>query len=505
MSAWRQLSIVHVSDLHFGPQHAFQPPLPPDGHPAVAKGWPKLLETLKRDWLIGTFADRGAPPTPSGFPPAARRADGRPDPNTRVVVAITGDLTETAKDTEFDDARAFIDGCSAASITGWQTRPEDIFLVPGNHDLHWGEKTPRGRWLGFSNLYGDLRQCRIDPAKPDGLTRIVDQSEQGLIVAEINSAAYIQKDVENRGQVDQAAITLLRDELDKIDAEARRRAIKVALVHHHPVQLPGLAEAKEGYSALVNSNALLERLREYGFHLILHGHKHVPFTFWYDPVCAWIGNHGYPLMIAAGGTAGSSDLGRGPGVTNTYNMITLRWDPLLQRVRIHVETRGLVRTKPDNSALDPIDWRWQTLRVSDRHFELPREAASAGVAAVREASPAEVEELEAPRQQAIHATRRNFPVIEILPSLDPQQGSEARVRIEGQIGRDDYEPPERVEWWAGPAFKNVVSVSRSEDPQFGARFTYWGPVLIQAKLHWKAGPPALAHVFAPLPADGTSR
>jgi 3',5'-cyclic AMP phosphodiesterase CpdA len=505
MSSWRQLTLVHLTDIHFGPKHAFQPPLPPDGHPAVARGWPTLLQSLTSDWMGGTFADRGAPPTPSGFPPARLRADGKPDPNTRVVVAITGDLTETSKDTEFADAQAFLKGCAESMIFGWRMSPADLFVVPGNHDLQWSEKTPTGRWLPFSNFYGKLRQTFVDADRPQDLTRLIDQSDNGLIVAEINSSAYIEKANENRGQVDQAAIASLRVGLEKINREKRHRAIKVALVHHHPVQLPGLAEASEGYSALVNSNALLERLREYGFHLILHGHKHTPFTFWYDPACAWIGNRAYPLMIAAGGTAGSTEIAAVPGGANTYNVITLRWDPILERVRIHVETRGLVRTDQFNAQLDPDMWRWRTLRVIDRHFELPRDAVVHEGGEAREASSGEIPGLETPRQNAIKNTRRNFPVVDILPSLDPEQGNEARVRIEAQVGREGYEAPERVEWWAGPAFKNVVTIARNQDPTFGARFTYWGPMLIQAQLHWSDGSSAIAHIFAPLPTDGQDR
>jgi 3',5'-cyclic AMP phosphodiesterase CpdA len=504
MSSWRQLTLIHLTDIHFGPKHAFQPPLPPDGHPAVARGWPTLLQSLNKDWATGTFADRGTPPTPSGFPPSLK-ADGNPDPNTRVIVALTGDLTETCKDTEFADAEAFVRDCTTSMILGWKMSSNDVFVVPGNHDLQWAEQTPTGRWLAFSNFYSKLRNAYFDPAHPENLSRVIDQSQDGLVVAEINSAAYIKKATENRGQVDQGAITSLRDELKKIDAEALHRAIKVALVHHHPVHLPGLAEANEGYSALVNSNALLERLREYGFHVILHGHKHVPFTFWYDPACAWIGNRAYPLMIAAGGTAGSQEITRVPGATNTYNVITLRWDPVLSRVRIHVETRGLVCTDDVNAPLDPINWKWETLRFSDRHFELPRDAETREIGTVREASAAEVAALEPLRQEAIKNTRRNFPVVDILPSLDPKQGNEARVRIEAQVGSKGYEPPERVEWWAGPSFKDLVTVTRAQDPAFGARFTYWGPMLIQARLHWSKGPSAIAHIFAPLPTDGQNR
>ncbi|MFO1157237.1 MAG: metallophosphoesterase [Reyranellaceae bacterium] len=501
MSSWRQLTLIHLTDLHFGPRHAFKPPVPPDGHPAVARGWPKLLESLTRDWMTGVFADRGPPPTPSGYPPARRRPDGTRDPNTRVVVAITGDLTETSLDTEFDDASKFVEQCAKSMIFGWQMSVDDIFVVPGNHDLQWAQQTPQGRWMPFAYFYGTLRDKNINAAKPEELTRLIDQSEDGLIVAEINSSAYMQKANENRGQVDPGAIASLRDALDKIDQEKRRRAIKVALVHHHPVHLPGLAEASEGYSALVNSNALLERLRSYGFHLILHGHKHMPYTFWYDPACAWIGNPAYPLMIAAGGTAGSTEYQAVPGATNTYNVITLRWDPMLDRVRIHVETRGLVRTSENNQPLDPDRWQWRTLRVADRSFDLPRSAPKHEAGEPRVATQAEIDVLEPPRQAAIEHTRRNFPVVDILPSLDPEQFNEARVRIEGQVEGKGYEAPTRVEWWAGPSFKDVVAVTHEQDETFAARFTYWWPTLIQCRLHWKDGKSALAHIFVPQPAD----
>jgi len=503
MTHWRQLTIVHLSDLHFGARHRFQPPIPPDGHPAIAKGWPKLLDLLQRDWMGGTFADRGPPPTPSGFPPAVA-ANGLPEPNSRVVVALTGDLTEMASDTEFADAKAFAVGCTKSMITGWSMQPQDLFIVPGNHDLQWDKKTLEGRWLPYCHLHGTLTGAHVDPASPQQLTRIIDQSADGLIVAEINSCAFIERGVENRGQVDQAAIAALRDQLDRIDTKARDGAIKVALMHHHPVHLPGLAESNEGYSALVNSNALLERLRDYGFHLILHGHKHTPYTFWYDPACAWVSNKAYPLMIASGGTAGSTELAGVPGATNTYNMITLRWDPLLRRVRIHVETRGLATTRADNSPLDPDQWHWRTLRVNDRHFELPRDTPAKEGATSRQPTPAELDALEKPRQAAMLATRRNYPVVEILPSLDPVQGNEARVRIEGQVRAKDYQAPTRVEWWAGTAFEKVIDVKREDDPTFGARFTYWGPMLIQARLHWPNGESAEAHVFAPLPSEGAA-
>src|SRR5262249_60953793 len=60
------------------------------------------------------------------------------------------------------------------------------------------------------------------------------------------------------------------------------------------------------------------------------------------------------------------------------------------------------------------------------HFELPRDVPPGQIGTARVASPAEIDELEPPRQQALQQTRRNFPVAEVLPSPDPPPGNAGR-------------------------------------------------------------------------------
>ncbi|MEZ5952199.1 MAG: hypothetical protein R3C12_24015 [Planctomycetaceae bacterium] len=56
----------------------------------------------------------------------------------------------------------------------------------------------------------------------------------------------------------------------------------LALIHHHPVLIPALVEADRNYDAVLRSGHLLNLLNKYGFHLVLHGHKHWPCTFTVD-------------------------------------------------------------------------------------------------------------------------------------------------------------------------------------------------------------------------------
>jgi hypothetical protein len=270
------------------------------------------------------------------------------------------------------------------------------------------------------------------------------------------------------------------------------------------VVLPGLADPGAGYDAVVNSDMLLGTLKRYGFHAVLHGHKHIPHTFNYDAVCAWKRDPVRPLMVVAGGSAASTSLRRDPGSTNTYNVVRIRWQSDAHQARVHVETRGHITHDDCGLLLAAKRQRWTTLRVDERLLSITQPPEfRVGDTRYRDETdlPFETE-----RDRAIEATRRNFPAIEVMPSLDPNQGFEARVWIEAQVNKRGYLAPDRVEWSAGKHFRDVHVVTREQSPQFNARFSYYGPMLIQARLFWNGdavSPPhcAMAYVFARFPGE----
>src|SRR4051812_46535382 len=51
-----QICIVHLSDVHFGPNHRFDPPATPDGDIPDDPGYPSLLEKLTKDWQSNDLA-----------------------------------------------------------------------------------------------------------------------------------------------------------------------------------------------------------------------------------------------------------------------------------------------------------------------------------------------------------------------------------------------------------------------------------------------------------------
>ncbi|CAB3778798.1 3',5'-cyclic adenosine monophosphate phosphodiesterase CpdA [Paraburkholderia ultramafica] len=507
-SRWEQITLIHLSDLHFGARHSFN--APSGGDP---RSRPKLAESLLADIRDGQFAlpSAFAPSNPSAVDLAISSEAGAEPTVPRVVLAITGDFNERCVEPEFQEARSFLESFCNATIFGYTLGPQDIFMVPGNHDLKYAEAAVEDRWSKYCLFYQDHDAKRakangadsqfFDPRCPHKLSRIIDQSDQGLIVAEINSSAYVRKDTldERRGQVDEQAIAELASQLKTIPKVQRHAAIKIALIHHHPVVLPALAEPDRGYDAILNSDLLLGTLKQYGFHIVLHGHKHNPHTFSYDAVCAWTTDPVQPLVLVAGGSAGSEELPRAPSSRNTYNVISIKWHPDAGQARIHVETRGLVCFDEEGNKLPGPEWYWKTLRLDDRLLTATTKATkSAHPTRDRDASDARYDDL---RSHAIAEARRNFPAIEVFPSLDPAQGYEASVWIEGQP-HPDYVPPARVEWSASPRyFLKVYVCNRSDDPEFRVRFSYYGPTLIQARMFWDDGHETQAYIFARYPRE----
>ena len=500
MGEWRHLRILHLTDLHFGPKHRFSPPRTADGTFAAAAGTVSLLDSVRAD--LAQIDAAAAGPAPAAQAGAFR-----------LIVALTGDLTESGDSKQFASARAFIDGMSTKPLLGCTLSEKDVFVVPGNHDLSFSDESAAKRWVEYCLFESDHRRRMdvdahmVDPSRPSDLSTIV--AGDGLVVAQLNSCAYIRKDDKsevNRGHIDTESLIRLDEQLAKMTQGARDGAVKIALIHHHPVVLPMLVDAGKGYDGVVNANPLLTLLAKYRFHAVLHGHKHAPHTFSYDAVCAWTTVPVQPMMVIAGGSAGmgdASEMPDGPGVTNTYNIIDIKWHPRSYQARVHVETRGLVRhDRADGTDMLPHRWHWQTLRVDDRVISTTRpwKPQSPASLTLRARSDAEDQAFDDQRSKAIDATRRNYPAIEIMPSLHAGQGYEARVWIESQKDHSGYEEPVNVEWSAGPAFPQVYRALASPGGSFEARFSYFKPMLIQARLHWKKRKtPSLAYIYAHLP------
>jgi len=345
-----QLRLLHISDLHFGKNHICTS----EDRTGATRGIPPLKQLLRRDlesldWQSSVWAIQGRDPTP-------------------LLIAATGDLTQTADPNEFDQAHDFFRSLWGQPVLGSQIDSRQVFVVAGNHDVAFDKPNPEHRFAPYCQFYNKLfREIQPDqrpyarPEEAHELNQIHAFPESRFLVAEVNSCYYVEKETidESRGQVDTGAIATLRRGLTAYGDESNQW-IKIALVHHHPVLLPSFIEPGRGVDSVVNAKSLLRLLRDKGFQLVLHGHKHIPQVFSYDPDSAWTtAEAAIPQLIVAGGSCGSRGLPEGTHKCNTYNLITVKWNPKALQARVEIVTRGLTRTGPD-ADLDPDQWSWKT-------------------------------------------------------------------------------------------------------------------------------------------------
>jgi L-histidine Nalpha-methyltransferase len=353
----QHVNIVHISDLHFSDddKHRFSPPRSPSGHPEAGRHI-TLFDSLAKDLDPLT-----------GSATKALLESGCDSLNAPTLLAITGDLTEHASGTEFKMVESFLERMTAQPLLRQTMSRQRVFLVPGNHDVHWNELHPDQRLLGYNNLYQRFKQQDSTPNWLEELNRVHDLSaECGVVIAELNSCAYVQQQLEsgNRGEIDHQSLQTLRTQLTATRGRLGDRfeqCLRIAMIHHHPILIPALAEPGRGYDAVLNATYLLNILQDFGFHILLHGHKHNAHLLRYDVQPLGRTGRVYPeMVVVAGGSAGSQEL---PDAykANSYNIISVKWnDATPIAPEIGVMTRCLVRVDREDRPLLPSDWSWRT-------------------------------------------------------------------------------------------------------------------------------------------------
>lgn len=483
-----QIQILHFSDLHFGDYHICNP------SPTASKaGIPTLGDLVSDDLQL----DLGATITD--------KTDYSKQSECPLIVAVSGDFTQKAAHKEFEEASGFLDKLLSKKLLNRTVTKDQVFMVPGNHDVQFMQSSQDERFQPYCSFYNkfykDVR-AHQNSFEPTGLTQIHVKEVDGnkFLVAEINCCMYVEKDTvdSSRGQVDFDSIKKLRKDLEKIASEKSdlNQHIKIVIIHHHVVLLPSFIEAGRGVDSIMNSGYLLELLSEYEFHLILHGHKHYPHIFNYEPVPLWDNStNKIPQVVIAGGSCGSKELPTevSDKACNTYSVITVKWHPSAKQARVKVITRGLKRTA--SKPLTPDQWTWSTVNISDKviapYQTIPR---------IGNFKIADLEDDKKRIDQYAHQ-RFHMAVAEVMPSLIPGQAYEVRAWITAHRP-DLYEGPKltKVEWTAGPKFKRIICLEDS-NPNFSFSYHYWGPMLIQAKLIFEDGYESLAFVYARMPKD----
>lgn len=175
-------------------------------------------------------------------------------------VAITGDLTNLALEPEFERARRAIERMGR--------RPEDVSIVPGNHDLYTRGSQRDGRFAKYFDAYA-RSDAGLDRAvaHPSGRFPFLRVRGPALIVGLSTAVARLPLIASGyAGQAQRGALaTALRD-------PALRDLTPVVLAHH-PVVNPASA-LRRVMRGLDDADALRDALGARPEVLALHGHLH---------------------------------------------------------------------------------------------------------------------------------------------------------------------------------------------------------------------------------------
>jgi len=197
-------------------------------------------------------------------------------------LVLPGDLTNKATPREVRLASEFIIQAAEAL----NVPHNKIIFAPGNHDVDWTVFDPNDdtgvKWeqryshIGHNNFHF---RTLVNQGEGDIFSspHFISWCFDDLLAVAYNSASHdtpIPEDVAHHGLADPIHLDAIRHFLDNIGPPDER--IRLFLVHHHLLDFCSPIPKTPDFSLMTNAENLLAILHEYGFDLLIHGHKHHP-------------------------------------------------------------------------------------------------------------------------------------------------------------------------------------------------------------------------------------
>jgi Icc protein len=152
------------------------------------------------------------------------------------IVVCSGDLTTFGFKEEFVQAKHYLD----------QIECDALVVVPGNHDSR------NVGYLHFEQLIGE----RSSVVRRDGVTVVaVDSTEPDL----------------DHGQIGRGRYGWIEEQFAAAPSE-----LNVFVLHHHLLPIPGTGRER---NVVYDAGDAIECLQRANAHLVLSGHKHVPYAW----------------------------------------------------------------------------------------------------------------------------------------------------------------------------------------------------------------------------------
>jgi 3',5'-cyclic AMP phosphodiesterase CpdA len=172
-------------------------------------------------------------------------------------IAVTGDVVNLSLAAEFAPARAWL---------GELGSPQDVTLVPGNHDsyVRATAREAQRQWADY------MRADDAPPLSQDATFPFLRRRGPIALIGLSTSAP--QPIFRATGRLGAEQLARLGEMLAATEAEG---LFRVVLIHHPPVSGP-----QRHHERLLDGQAFVDVLARRGAELVLHGHEHVHCLRW---------------------------------------------------------------------------------------------------------------------------------------------------------------------------------------------------------------------------------
>lgn len=240
------------------------------------------------------------------------------------VVVVSGDLTQRARESQFREAKAFLDAL-----------PKPQIVVPGNHDVPLYNVV--ARFVSPLSNYKKIISENVEPVYRD----------DEIVVVGINTARSL---TWKNGRINEEQV----ERVTSIFRELPDRVTKV-VVTHHPFDLPRRYAEEE---LVGRAEMAMEQLAGCGADIFLAGHYHIGHT---GDTKTRYKIPGFNGIIVHAGTAIST---RGRGEANSFNVIIADHPRItVERYEWHPEKGVFERLVGEKFLFGAEGWD----RVKDEH------------------------------------------------------------------------------------------------------------------------------------------
>ena len=277
------------------------------------------------------------------------------------ALILSGDIANYSTPDEYKVAKQFLENLHQ----DFALQPEQIIIVPGNHDLNWklakkayqlvdredyedelkegyyikenasiirvrDEEKYKERFTHFSNFYEAIKG-KSYPLEYEQQYTLDYLPEQNLLFLGLNSAWQLDHHYKTRASIHPVALSNALTQIRR--NPDYKNCLKIA-VWHHAVNSAGEDRIKD--------QGFLEQLAVNGFRLFLHGHIHKAETslYRYD-----MSTNGRKLDGICAGTFGAPVREWVPGYPLQYNLLKFESNTLTVQTRRREEPNGA--WKPD--------------------------------------------------------------------------------------------------------------------------------------------------------------